>query len=90
MTDGRDARAYGALLAIINSLVDRSEAIVVDAVPTEKGVTFHIHVAAEDVGKLIGRQGRNARAIRDVIGAIGAKAKRTYTVDIVQSPVDGA
>lgn len=49
----------------------------------EQGTIVELEVDPEDLGKVIGRQGRTARAIRTLLGAAGQKTRRRYTLDIV-------
>jgi len=48
----------------------------------EDAVVFHLFVAPDDVGKVIGRQGRLARALRSLVRAAGARADRRYLLEI--------
>jgi predicted RNA-binding protein YlqC (UPF0109 family) len=48
----------------------------------EDAVVFHLHVAPDDVGKVIGRQGRLARALRSLVRAAGARADRRFLLEI--------
>jgi len=48
----------------------------------EDAVVFHLYVAPPDVGKVIGRQGRLARALRSIVRAAGARADRRYLLEI--------
>jgi predicted RNA-binding protein YlqC (UPF0109 family) len=68
---------------IARNLVDDPEAVSVSETEGEGSVVLRLSVAAEDVGKVIGRQGRTARAIRDVMRAAGTKAGVTTVVEIV-------
>ena len=49
----------------------------------EQGTIIELEVAPTDLGKVIGRQGRTARAIRTLLNAAGQKSRRRYTLDIV-------
>ena len=60
-------------------LVDDPEAVRVE---TEDAIVFHLHVAPDDVGKVIGKQGRIARALRSVVRAGGARADERYILEI--------
>jgi predicted RNA-binding protein YlqC (UPF0109 family) len=67
---------------IARRLVDDPEAVRVETEEREDVVVFHLHVAPDDVGKVIGRQGRLARALRSVVRAAGARADRRYLLEI--------
>jgi predicted RNA-binding protein YlqC (UPF0109 family) len=68
---------------IARSLVDDPEAVQVTEEESEGGVVLRLTVAPGDVGKVIGRGGRTARAIRDVVRAAGTRAGVSATVEIV-------
>ncbi len=70
--------------SIARSLVDAPEAILVEAVEEGDGVLLRLRLAADDVGKVIGRQGRTARSLRTILGAASMKAKQRYSLDIVE------
>ena len=57
------------LETIITNLVDDKEAVEIKEIDNEKSIVFEVKVAENDMGKVIGRQGRMARAIRTVIKA---------------------
>jgi predicted RNA-binding protein YlqC (UPF0109 family) len=63
-------------------LVDNPEAVRVETEEREDAVVFHLHVAPDDVGKVIGRQGRIARALRSIVRAGGARADRRFLLEI--------
>ena len=63
-------------------LVDDPEAVRVETEEREDAVVFHLHVAPDDVGKVIGRQGRIARALRSIVRAGGARADRRFLLEI--------
>jgi uncharacterized protein len=64
-------------------LVDDPEAVRVETEERDDAVVFHLHVAPDDVGKVIGRQGRIARALRSIVRAGGARADRRFLLEIV-------
>ncbi|MGH2557386.1 MAG: KH domain-containing protein [Actinomycetota bacterium] len=68
---------------IARNLVDDPDAVQVTEVRTEGTLILKLSVAPDDVGKVIGRGGRTARAIRDVVRAAGTKAGVTAVVEIV-------
>ena len=61
------------LKTIIESLVDQKDQIQITRVDDEKGVLLKVKVAESDLGKIIGRQGRIAKAIRTVMKAVTSK-----------------
>jgi predicted RNA-binding protein YlqC (UPF0109 family) len=63
-------------------LVDDPESVRVETEEREDAVVFHLHVAPDDVGKVIGRQGRIARALRSIVRAGGARADRRFLLEI--------
>ncbi len=63
-------------------LVDDPEAVHVETEEREDAVVFRLHVAPDDVGKVIGRQGRIARALRSIVRAGGARAEQRYLLEI--------
>lgn len=67
---------------LARQLVDDPEAVRVEREDREDAVVFHLHVAPDDVGKVIGRQGRIARALRSVVRAAGARADRRFLLEI--------
>jgi uncharacterized protein len=76
-------RAKAVLLYIVRRLVDNPEAIRVDTSETRHGVKLSLRVAADDMGKVIGRRGRVAQSIRSVVRAAGARDGVDVVVDIV-------
>jgi uncharacterized protein len=64
-------------------LVDEPDAVRVEEVEEADGTLFRLHVAEGDVGKVIGRQGRLARALRTVVRAGGVEAGRRLQLEIV-------
>ncbi len=69
---------------LVKSLVDHPEEVEVVETEDEGGtVSFEVHVAAQDTGKVIGKQGKIANAIRTVVKAAASKADRKAFVEIV-------
>jgi predicted RNA-binding protein YlqC (UPF0109 family) len=68
---------------IAKSLVDDPEAVSVVECPRDRGTVLELRVAPEDMGKVIGRQGRIAKAIRAVVKAGGTRQGKNYFVEIV-------
>jgi uncharacterized protein len=63
-------------------LVDEPDAVRVEEEETAEGLVLHLHVAPEDVGKVIGRQGRIVRALRTVVRAASIHEGRRVLVEI--------
>jgi hypothetical protein len=72
------------LVELARRLVDEPDAVRVEQVDGDDGsLVFRLHVAEGDVGKVIGRQGRIARALRTVVRAGGPQAGRRLQLEIV-------
>ncbi len=69
---------------IASSLVDHPDRVVVTEKETERSIVVELKVAPEDMGKVIGKQGRIAKSIRTVAKACAAKDDKKVVVDIVQ------
>jgi predicted RNA-binding protein YlqC (UPF0109 family) len=69
---------------IARALVDAPAAVLVEAVTREENTVLRLRVAPEDVGKVIGKQGRTARSMRTILGAVSMKMHRRYTLDILE------
>nr|WP_300005371.1 KH domain-containing protein [Tissierella sp.] len=69
---------------IAKSLVDNPEKVSVNEVESSKAVTIELRVADEDMGKIIGKQGKIAKAIRTVVKAAAIKQNKRVVVEIVQ------
>jgi hypothetical protein len=68
--------------SIARALVDHPEEVQVTNVEGPQGVVLELRVHTEDLGKVIGRQGRTAKAIRTILGAGGMKLRKRYTLEI--------
>lgn len=69
---------------IAKSLVDYPEEVAVTEKETDRAIVLELRVAQSDMGKVIGKQGRIAKAIRSVVKAAASKEEKKVTVDIVQ------
>lgn len=78
-----DVRA--ALTGLVRGLVDFPDEVVVDAAPRGRSTSLSLQVAPEDVGKVIGRQGRTARALRTLLEARSLEDGHSYVLDIRRS-----
>lgn len=70
--------------AIAKSLVDNPDAVEVTEAPAGQATVIQLKVAPEDMGKVIGKQGRIAKAFRIVVKAAATKAGQKVVVEIVQ------
>ena len=68
---------------IAKALVDNPDEVVVTEKGSGKNITVELHVAADDMGKVIGKQGRIAKAIRSVVKAASSKENIKVDVEIV-------
>ncbi|MGN1266999.1 MAG: KH domain-containing protein [Dorea sp.] len=68
---------------ITKALVDDPESVVVNEREERKTTVLEVHVADSDMGKVIGKQGRIAKAIRSVVKAAAAKEDKKVVVDIM-------
>ena len=68
---------------IILNLVDNKEAVSVNEVQGEKSIVYEVKVAEEDMGKVIGKQGRLAKSIRTVAKAIGTREHKKVSVEFI-------
>ena len=71
------------LKIIISNLVDDKSAVEIQIVEDEKTIKFEVKVAQEDMGKVIGRQGRIAQSIRNVMKAVANKEHKKATVEFL-------
>ena len=71
------------LEVIARNLVDNPDAVTVSEVKGERSIILELKVAPEDMGKIIGRQGRIARAIRTVVKSASAASGQKVTVEII-------
>jgi len=69
---------------IAKALVDNPDKVQVSQLDGEQSSIIELKVAQEDLGKIIGKQGRNAQAIRVIIGAAGMKLKKRVNLEIVE------
>ena len=72
----------GLLEVIAKSIVDNPDEVVVTEKETEKGLVLELKVAPSDMGKVIGKQGRIAKAIRSVVKAAASRENKQVSVEI--------
>lgn len=71
------------LTAVVSRMVDRSDRISVDAVPMRRATVFEVHAHPDDLGKIIGRRGRAARALRTLLDCRGDAEGAQYGLEIL-------
>jgi predicted RNA-binding protein YlqC (UPF0109 family) len=69
---------------VAKSLVDNPESVQITEVEGEHTSVLELRVAKEDLGKVIGKQGRTARAIRTILAAASSKAKKRTVLEILE------
>jgi len=69
---------------IVKALVDEPDKVSVAEVTGEQAIVLELKVAQPDIGKVIGKQGRIVKAIRLLLGAAGAKAKKRIVLEIIE------
>jgi predicted RNA-binding protein YlqC (UPF0109 family) len=73
---------------IARALVDQPDAVEVESDSREENTVLRLKVAPQDVGKVIGKQGRTARSVRTILGAVSMKLHHRYTLDILEEDDD--
>jgi len=69
---------------IAKSIVDHPEMVTVKEVEGVQTSVIELKVAKEDIGKIIGKEGRNAKSIRTILNAVGNKLKKRVHLEIVE------
>jgi len=69
---------------IVKSLVDKPDQVKVSQLDGQQSSIIELNVDPEDVGKVIGKQGRNVQAIRVILGAAGMKLKKRINLEIIE------
>jgi hypothetical protein len=69
---------------IARALVDEPDVVEVQSVDRDENTVLRLRVAPGDVGKVIGKQGRTARSVRTILGAVSMKLHHRYTLDILE------
>ena len=81
---GGSAEMRALVADIAKALVDEPDKVTVSAVDRSEAVVLQLVVAPNDLGKVIGKQGRTARSIRTLLGAASMKLHKRYTLEIVE------
>ncbi|MDI6801983.1 MAG: KH domain-containing protein [Thermodesulfovibrionales bacterium] len=70
--------------SMAKSLVDRPEEVKVNEIEGEKTTVYELRVSSGDLGKVIGKQGKTARAMRTILGAAGTKLGKRCVLEILE------
>lgn len=69
---------------IVRAIVDNPDEVSVSEIEGGQTTVLELKVAKSDLGKVIGKQGRNAQAIRTILGAVSAKIKKRVVLEIIE------
>lgn len=69
---------------IAKALVDNPDEVAVTVVDAEAAIVLELRVAPQDLGKVIGKQGRTARAMRTLLRAAGMKLRKRFVLEILE------
>jgi len=72
------------MLEIIRALVDQPDDVKVELIEDSGSTVIRLRVAHQDIGKVIGKQGRTARSLRTILGAASMKLHHRFALDIVE------
>ncbi|MDR3744534.1 MAG: KH domain-containing protein [Acidobacteriaceae bacterium] len=79
------------VLEIVQALVDQPDDISVELIENSESSILRVRVAPQDIGKVIGKQGRTARSLRTILGAASMKLQHRFSLDIIEDDeIDGA
>jgi predicted RNA-binding protein YlqC (UPF0109 family) len=81
---GANAQMDQLIIHIAQSLVDRPQDVLVRTIEGASTMVLELHVAKEDVGKVIGKQGKTAHAMRILIGAVSSKINKRAVLEIIE------
>ncbi len=77
-------RMKDLIVGLAKALVDSPDSVVVEVLDQPNATVLRLHVAAADIGKVIGKQGRTARSIRTILSAASMKLQHRFSLDIVE------
>ncbi|MDP5273414.1 KH domain-containing protein [Chengkuizengella axinellae] len=72
------------IITIVKALVDHPEDVHVNEVEKDRETVYQLSVHSDDMGKVIGKQGRIAKALRTVVSSAAVKEKKRVYIDIIQ------
>jgi predicted RNA-binding protein YlqC (UPF0109 family) len=71
------------ILTIVRAMVDHPDRVSVSEINGDQMTVFELNVAKEDLGKVIGKQGQNAKAIRTILNAASSRERRRSVLEII-------
>jgi len=72
------------MTAIVQALVDQPDQVKITQIEGDQTVVLELSVAKSDMGKVIGKKGRNAQALRTILSAAGGKTRKRYVLEILE------
>ena len=72
------------VMTMVKALVDKPEEVSLQEVEGEKTTVLELRVAKEDLGKVIGKQGKTAKAMRTILNAMATKLKKRAVLEIIE------
>ena len=84
MPNGNQGLMRDLIAYIAKALVDNPDAVVVTEIEGEQTSVIELRVAKEDLGKVIGKQGRTARAMRTILSAASTKIRKRSVLEILE------
>lgn len=83
-SDPSSGRMKQLILEVVQALVDQPEAVSVELIEDREATVLCVRVAPQDIGKVIGKQGRTARSLRTILGAASMKLHHRFALDIIE------
>lgn len=71
------------LQTIVLNLVDNKDAVTINELDSEKIITYEVKVASDDMGKIIGKQGKTAQAIRTIAKSLAGKEHKKVVIEFI-------
>lgn len=82
--DGPAEQMKHLILEIVRALVDQPDDVSVELIQDRDATVIRLRVAHQDIGKVIGKQGRTARSLRTILGAASMKLHHRFSLDILE------
>jgi predicted RNA-binding protein YlqC (UPF0109 family) len=84
-TIGTEVTVVRELVEImVKALVDNPDQVSITEIPSESALIIELKVAKEDIGKIIGKKGRNVQAMRTILNAAAAKVRKRVILEIIE------